>query len=347
VIHDAGLQAVCVSGRRHAASMRARTLLRDTDPEAFLEAVDVVGRPDRALTELGTCSNLRVAWQCRHCGHLWEAPPAARAAGRGCPSCAVAKRGTSRARAPKGKALSDLFPDVSAEFVRNETRPESTPDRLRPGSHQKCQWRCGRCGYEWVASVANRLRGRGCRICASTSQTDGRRTVVPGASAADKAPGLVAELVGNLTSPGVGLQERRPASTDRCVWRCEVCGHSWEATIVNRVTKGSGCPPCSTLKSSATRRVPKRGKSLADTHPHLVQQLVTNLSVPGRTASQMPARAADRCRWRCNRSISLRARSCGTPELGVRRRCQSGCGDSQCRAEVADRSVSSRYRALY
>ena len=337
VIHVSGPSARDVGGGRHAASMRARTLLRDTHPEVFLEAVDVTGRPDHALNDLGTSSNLRVNWRCQQCGHLWVASPGARAVGRGCPLCAVAKRGASRARAPKGKALSDLFPEVSAEFVRNETRPESTPDQLRPGSHQRCQWRCTRCGHAWVASVASRIRGRGCRKCASAAQTDGRRRVAPGASAADKAPGLVAELVVNLTSPGVGLHERRPASMDRCFWRCADCDHGWEATITNRVTKGSGCPPCGRLKASATRRIPKPGNSLADTYPHLVSQLVANLSVPGRTASQMPAQAPDRCRWRCTRghewttTVAARARpqGSGCPRCG-------GFGRSRFELEVAE-----------
>lgn len=315
--------------------MRARTLLAETHPTVFAEVVGVVGRPEHPLAELGTHSNLRAQWQCMTCGHAWIATPATRSAGGRCPKCVIPVRAASRARAPRGKALTDLHPEISSEFVRNESRPENTPEGLRAGSQQRCCWKCACCGHEWVATVANRTRGRGCPRCATERRAAARRAVRKDVSAADRAPALVAELIKNLTSPGVGLEKRRPASIDRCVWRCMECGHAWEATIANRVTKSSGCPKCGVLQSAATRRAPRPGRSLADTHPHLVGQLVANETHFGRMAPDMPAQANDRCRWRCSRGhewlspVYVRANGSGCP------RC-NGFGRSRFELEVAE-----------
>lgn len=315
--------------------MRARTLLRDTDQEAFAEAINLPGRPGHALSELGTHSNLKVQWRCAQCQHCWVASPAARSRGGGCPRCAVGVRAASRTRPPKGKSLADLFPEIAAEFVRNESRPESTPDQLRAGSQQQCVWRCARRGHEWASTVANRTGGRGCPSCANDRRAEALRSVGSGASAAYRAPGLAAQLVANLTSPGVGLQARRPASVDRCLWRCAVCTHEWEATIANRVTKGSGCPKCAVRMNAEVRRASRSGQSLADVHPHLVGQLVVNETHPGRMASQMPAKTNDQCWWRCSRghewTTTVAARAAGS---GCRR-C-GGFGRSRFELEVAE-----------
>ena len=81
-----------------------RSLLRDTHPDVFLEAVRVVDS-GVALTELSTQSNRGVIWRGDSCGHEWEAKPAARSRGGGCPECARGKRARSRAQAPPGRSL--------------------------------------------------------------------------------------------------------------------------------------------------------------------------------------------------------------------------------------------------
>ncbi len=45
--------------------------------------------------------------------------------------------------------------------------------------------------------------------------------------------------------------------------------------------RGSGCPKCGDERSGMARRKPKPRRSLADTHPHLVDQFVRNLTSPG------------------------------------------------------------------
>lgn len=173
-------------------------------------------------------------------------------------------------------------------------------------------------------------------MCANERRAAGRRAVVPGASAADWVPELVAQMVANLTSPGVGLQARRPASVDRCLWRCPDCGYQWEATITNRVTKNSGCPRCAVNRLAAARRVPRPGETLADTHPQVAEQLITNETHPGRMASDMPAGANDLCRWRCSRGHEWTTTVAARTVMGSGCRRCGGFGRSRFELEVAE-----------
>ncbi|SES67063.1 Probable Zinc-ribbon domain-containing protein [Geodermatophilus poikilotrophus] len=311
-------------------------ILGRTHPALLREAIAVVGRSTDPGS-LGTGSNLKVRWRCSSCEHEWVAAVAARVkAGRGCPQCAWLLRARSRAQAPVGRSLQDLHPAVAATFVRNLDREDMTPVDLRPASQQRCVWRCDRCGQEWSATVANRVNGRGCPPCANRRRAAGRRQPRrDGATAASRAPALVAEFLENLTNPGEGLERLRPASVDRCLWRCRTCGHEWQATVVNRVTQSSGCPPCAFERTAAARRVPKEGQSLAELSPEVAAEFQENLAVPGRGPELLASRSNDACRWRCGRghewvtTVASRAAGAGCA------RCQ-GSGRSLFEYQVAE-----------
>lgn len=60
--------------------------------------------------------------------------------------------------------------------------------------------------------------------------------------------------------------EVKITSNRRIYWRCKKHGHSWEATITNRVNNNTGCPYCS------NRKVLKGYNDLATTHPELAKE---------------------------------------------------------------------------
>lgn len=190
-----------------------RSLLQDTHPDVFAEAVKVVGSAVEPAT-LGSQSNRMVIWRCSKCGHGWDATPAARARGGGCPECAREKRARSRAQAPAGRSLLELHPRIAAELVRNLTRTDMGPADLRASSQQRCAWKCSACGHCWEATVANRVAGRGCPACANQRRADGRRrpTSRTGTAAA-RATFPHSELVVNLTRC-VPRARRRQARVD-------------------------------------------------------------------------------------------------------------------------------------
>ncbi|MEU9088352.1 zinc-ribbon domain-containing protein [Streptomyces sp. NPDC048357] len=136
------------------------------DPDLAREFVACLDEPDRSPVDLLPKSNKACQWRCATCGHQWLAKVATRAAGNGCPQCGRARTAQARASAPPGGSLLDLFPQLALEAVENLDRPERDPHALRPGSHNRCQWRCATCSHSWVTSVKNRaIHGTRCPAC--------------------------------------------------------------------------------------------------------------------------------------------------------------------------------------
>jgi hypothetical protein len=110
------------------------------------------------------------------------------------------------------------------------------PDDYTHGSKAKVRWR-GPVGHEWDATIANRVKGSGCPVCASGAGARARKTPEPGASLADLYPEAAADADGWDTT------EYRAKSSARLPWVCTTCGHRWTATIFARTQRG-GCPAC-------------------------------------------------------------------------------------------------------
>lgn len=316
--------------------LKPARLLRDGPPELLAEAVGVIGRPYTDVGTLGTQSNLPVQWQCGTCGHPWVASPASSTRGSGCPDCAWATRARSRAQAPLGKSVADLHPAIAAEFVANVSRPDMGPRDLRVASRQKCIWRCGRCSHEYQTTVVSRTNGQCCPKCTKVRfASERRRPSAASGTAAQFATFRLDELVANLTNPSVGMDQLRPNAVDRCRWRCSVCGHRWEATVVNRVAKGSGCPKCSTARGSMARRFAPPGRSLLALHSALAAEFVENLTAPSQTAESLWPGSNSACRWRCVRghewvtTVASRVAGAGCARCG-------GAGQSRLEFEVAE-----------
>lgn len=210
------------------------------------------------------------------------------------------------------------------------------PDDLRAKAKQQCRWACPVCDHVYEATVANRTAGRGCPSCANVSRSEGRRHRPEGAaSAADLAVFSPEELVTNLTCPGRGLSEMRPNAVDRCVWQCASCGHEWEATVVNRVSKRSGCPVCSVGRVASARRRPPSGGSLRDRYPDIAAEFIECERLPGLGAGDFRPGSNALARWKCRRghvwvtTIASRVAGAGCA------RC-SGRGQSRLEFEVAE-----------
>lgn len=110
---------------------------------------------------------------------------------------------------------------------------------------------------------------------------------------------LKIEFVGNLSSPGVLLEDMPLSSTDQCQWSCSVegCGHQWPTRLQfrTRAIKPSGCPECWTRRN----RAPGPGESLADLDPVLTRQFRQNLSRPDRGPDTLRPQSHDLCEWEC------------------------------------------------
>ncbi len=181
-------------------------------------------------------SNRRYWWKCNTCGYNWEAPPASRSNGSGCPAC-------SGRVAIVGKTdLQSQAPDVAAEwdYQRNSN---ILPSQVTVHSSKKVWWICSQCGNSWEARIAGRTTNhRGCPICAG-------RKVVPGIndlSSVNKELATEWDKEKNTFSPN----EVTANSGRKAWWVCSVCGYSWQAVIASR-NSGIGCPKCAKALQSS------------------------------------------------------------------------------------------------
>lgn len=175
-------------------------------------------------------SRLPMPWKCHTCGATWTAEIRARANGhRPCPVCSGQDR----------QSLSVTHPDLAAEMIA-----PFDPDDYTKGSKAKVRWR-GPVGHEWEASVANRVKGSGCPVCASGAGARARQTPEAGSTLADLYPDVAAE------ADGWDPTMYRSRSSARLPWRCSTCGHTWATTIYQR-TQRSGCPACASARRRPT-----------------------------------------------------------------------------------------------
>jgi superfamily II DNA or RNA helicase len=196
-------------------------------------------------------SGKKVWWKCSYYPeHEWDASPANRTRGKGCPFCAGQKVSATN-------SLASLYPELAQEWhpKRNENL---TPDQVVAGSGKKVWWKCSNYPeHEWDAVINSRVKGNGCPCCANQKPSNSN-------SLASRYPEIALQWHpkknGNLTPEQVvsGSHKGR-------WWKCsEGSDHEWKASPDNR-TKGQGCPFCAGQKASVTN-------SIASLYPELAQQ---------------------------------------------------------------------------
>lgn len=153
---------------------------------------------------------------------------------------------------PVGKSLSELMPEIAAQWDV-EKNGALSPALFSVSSGHKAWWHCDK-GHSYESSITNRTRGHGCPFCSGNK-------LLREDSLAIKYPELVSEWIKekNIESPykvSVGTRKK-------VWWKCSE-GHEWETSIVHR-TKGSGCPVCSGTIAS-------KEKNLSVTQPKVAAE---------------------------------------------------------------------------
>ncbi len=96
-------------------------------------------------------------------------------------------------------------------------------------------WWIGLCGHEWESTLASRLRGSNCPVCAN-------RIILKGTNDLGTLdPQLASEWHPVKNFPL--LPEHVAVRSGKKVWWKDNFGHEWESTIANRTY--TGCPYCS------------------------------------------------------------------------------------------------------
>ena len=125
------------------------------------------------------------------------------------------------------------IPDLAAEW---SDQNELSPEEYKTGSSRRVFW-VGKCGHEWSARIADRVRGHGCPYCAGK--------ILKGFNDLPTTrPDLMEEWSELNDIDPTTISER---STRMVWWECKTCGYEWQAAISSR-TRGTGCPECAKKK---------------------------------------------------------------------------------------------------
>ena len=211
--------------------------------------------------------------------------------------------GTKRpGKAAWRKSLAEERHDLAKQWVR-ELNGDVTPESVSAGSQFQAAWRCERgcevCGkpHVWYARVGERcLAGSGCPVCSGNK-------VCSCQSLANKHPRLMLEW-DYEANKGVKPKKLACKSQKRVSWRCQECGHKWEAQALSRVLQGTGCPKCAVLK----REHSKRGL-LEDERPDIYEEVHPTLNA-GINVSKLTCGSMRELVWLCSKNKESRPEGC-------------------------------------
>ena len=219
-------------------------------------------------TTLTAGSNKKRTWKCKEV-HLWDAPPADRARGQGCPFCA-GKRAW-----PGFNDLATINPALAAEACGWD------PTTTTQGSGSERLWQCQN-SHQWLARVADRSNGNGCPFCS------GLRTSPGVDDLATTHPQLALEAHGwDPTSLKAG-------SNKHVEWKCPK-EHVYKTVLHSRALQGTSCPICS------NQQLLFGYNDLATTHPELAAQ------ADGWDPTTVVAGTNKKLRWNCKTGHSWNA----------------------------------------
>ena len=174
-------------------------------------------------------SREKVWWKCSKCGFGWQQEIYSRVKGSKCPKC------LGRVVFKGENDFSTLHPELVKEWDFGKNK-HLNPSDFKSGSNKKVWWKCSKCGYEWEADIAHRVKGSGCPKC------HGSILIHDENSLAVLNPKLAAEwnFERNKTLTPYDV---RPGTEKKVWWKCSQCGYEWQAMIYSR-SNGTGCPKC-------------------------------------------------------------------------------------------------------
>ena len=178
-------------------------------------------------SQVTVSSGKKVFWKCKM-GHSWKAKISLRnLGGTDCPVC-------------DGKIVLAGFNDLQTHNPKlarewDFTKNKQIPSQVTPYSTKKVWWLCEK-GHSWLASISGRSVGNGCPVCS------GRKVLVGYNDLKTVNPALADEW--DFDKNDIQPTQVTARSNKTVWWKCSE-GHSWEATVGDRHSYGTGCPVCS------------------------------------------------------------------------------------------------------
>jgi len=162
-------------------------------------------------TRLGnyTTQYEKIEYRCNVCGLVELKTPKGVLAGRGCKTCANKRQ--TRTSEQYDKEIS-----------------ESTYSRLEP---YKCALteilhKCKICGSEHLVRPQSVINGHACKFCSN------------------RASKTTDTYIGELDGRSITVLGDYTDNKTLVLHKCDICGHEWEASPNNILSKNSGCPNC-------------------------------------------------------------------------------------------------------
>ncbi len=239
-------------------------------------------------------SNVRVWWKCSK-GHEWKTSINARSNGTKCPYCSGNKL------MPGFNDLLSCNPELAKEWNYDKNNGLGPADFMF-GSNKKVWWKCSE-GHEWLASISNRKKDRGCPYCSNRMVLEGYNDLQT------VNPALASEW--DCEKNGKLSPQMVTTHSGKKVWWICAKNHSWQASIDNR-SKGKGCPVCKNKKVSIGHN------NLSLTNPELIMEWDYDKNV-GLSPDDFTVGSYKRVWWKCKNghswyvSIYHRNKSQGCP----------------------------------
>lgn len=165
----------------------------------------------------------KVWWLCKN-QHSWIAAVGSRTSGSGCPYC-------SGQIPTEGTCLGDKNPKLAKQW-HPKKNGLLTPQDFTSGSGKKVWWICKN-GHEWVASISNRNKGKGCATCSEEVRGDRARKYT------------IQDLKEFAEDKGGRcLSELYSSSKQKIKWECNSKHLIFEATWMHVKWQNTWCPYC-------------------------------------------------------------------------------------------------------
>ena len=169
-------------------------------------------------------ANRKVWWKCQKCGYEWNTLISTRSGGSQCPCC-------SGIALVKGvNDFATVYPELASEW--SERNLPLTPDMVNGKSRKNVWWRGKKCGCEWKAVIHSRVQGTQCPVCADRAVLAGYNDL------ATTDPYLIKEW-DYERNHDISPKQTSRYSMRSVWWKCPL-GHSWKATVAERVIEKKG-----------------------------------------------------------------------------------------------------------
>lgn len=176
-------------------------------------------------------------------------------------------------------SLLALRPDLAAQWAD----PERAADSVSIGTAYRALWTCSH-GHVWRSRVADRVKGSGCPVCSGRVAESGVNDF------ATLYPDLARDWADTADACSF-----LPGSHYNAAWMCP-SGHTWNATIKNRVARASGCPVCAGQQAGAGT------VTLAEVNPTLAKEWAD-----ARPINTVLPNSGYKANWVCERGHNWKA----------------------------------------